>query len=365
MSFYKLAACFMLAGGIAAVTFAQVTPAAGYTPPDDTPKVSVGATIFGDYTYTDSPTSKDTDGNTIHPSSFNISRAYLNVIGNLNHMFAFRVTSDVSRETSTTPSLSGSQVLRLKYAYAQVNLDDWMTKGSWARAGVQQTPYTDYTEGIYRYRFQGTIFAERTTGLPSSDAGLSGHYNFAGNYGDIHAGFYNGEGYAKAETNNEKAFMVRGTFRPFPLGGALLNGLRLTAFVDEDHYVEGAKRQRTIGQVTYEHALFNAGLDVLRAKDQTSVTKTQVSAKGWSVWVTPKLGSTGWEALIRHDDYVPNDAVNSQKQKRDIDGIAYWVPKLAGKTAAILFDRDSLKKTGLTPAVPNATNYEIKMLINF
>lgn len=365
MSFHKLAACFMLAAGIAAVTFAQVTPAAGYTPPDDTPKVNVGATIFGDYTYTDSPTSKDTDGNTIHPSSFNISRAYLNVIGNLNHMFAFRVTTDVSRETSTTPSLSGSQIARLKYAYAQVNLDDWMPKGSWARFGVQQTPYTDYTEGIYRYRFQGTIFAERTTGLPSSDAGLSGHYNFAGNYGDIHAGFYNGEGYAKAETNNEKAFMIRGTVRPFPLGGALLNGLRLTAFVDEDHYVEGAKRQRTIGQVTYEHALFNAGLDVLRAKDQTSVTKAQVNAKGWSIWVTPKLGTTGWEALIRHDDYVPNDAVNSQKQKRDIDGIAYWVPKLAGKTAAILFDRDSLKKTGLTPAVPNATNYEIKMLINF
>ena len=32
---------------------AQVTPAAGYTPPDDTPKVNVGATIFGDYTYKD------------------------------------------------------------------------------------------------------------------------------------------------------------------------------------------------------------------------------------------------------------------------------------------------------------------------
>ncbi|HSY50746.1 MAG TPA: porin [Thermoanaerobaculia bacterium] len=365
MSFLKSAACFMAAAGIAAITFAQVTPAAGYTPPDDTPKVSVGATIFGDYTYTDSPTSKDTDGNTIHPSSFNISRAYLNVIGNLNHMFAFRVTSDVSRETSTTPSLSGSQVLRLKYAYAQVNLDDWMTKGSWARFGVQQTPYTDYTEGIYRYRFQGTVFAERTTGLPSSDAGLSGHYNFAGNYGDIHAGFYNGEGYAKAETNNEKAFMVRGTVRPFPLGGVLLNGLRLTAFVDEDHYVEGAKRERTIGQVTYEHPLINAGLDVLRAKDQTTVTKAQINAKGWSIWVTPKFGTTGWEALIRHDDYLPNDALNSQKQKRDIDGIAYWIPKLAGKTAAVLFDRDSLKKTGLTPVAPNATNYEVKMLINF
>ncbi len=26
---------------------------------------------------------------------------------------------------------------------------------------MQQTPFIDYTEGIYRYRFQGTTFAER------------------------------------------------------------------------------------------------------------------------------------------------------------------------------------------------------------
>jgi hypothetical protein len=348
-----------------AVAVAQVTPAAGYTPPDDTPKYNVGATIFGDYTYVDSPTSKDADGNLIHPSSFNISRAYINFTGNLNHIFAFRITPDVSRETNSTPSLSGSQLFRIKYAYLQVNLDDWATKGSWVRAGVTQTPYTDYTEGIYRYRFQGSIFAERTTGLVSSDAGISGHYNFNGNYGDVHAGFYNGEGYAKAETNNEKAFMVRGTVRPLPLGGPFLKGLRLTGFVDEDHYVQGAKRERTIGQVTYEHPLVNAGLDVLRAKDRTSATKSQVSAKGWSIWVTPKLGTSGWEALVRHDDYLPNDAIHSQKQKRDIDGIAYWVPNLGSKAVAVLVDRDSLKRSGLTPAAPNATNYEVKMLVSF
>ena len=71
-------------------------------------------------------------------------------------------------------------------------------------------------------------------------------------------------------------------------------------------------------------------------------------------------------ALIRHDDYLPNDAIHSQKQKRDIDGIAYWVPNLSGKSPRrILFDRDQLKRTGLTPAAPNTTNYEVKMLINF
>ena len=42
---------------------AQVTPAAGHTPPDDTPSIKVGATIYVDYTYTAAPKSTDAAGN--------------------------------------------------------------------------------------------------------------------------------------------------------------------------------------------------------------------------------------------------------------------------------------------------------------
>jgi hypothetical protein len=345
--------------------FAQVTPAAGYTPPDDTPKFSVGAVIYGDYTYADSPQTKDADGNAIHSSAFNLSRAYINLTGNLNHYLSFRITPDIARETNATPALSGSEIFRLKYAYAQIGLDDWMSKGSWVRFGTQQTPYIDYTEAIYRYRFQGTTFTDRLGLYPSSDFGVSGHYAFADNYGDIHAGLYNGEGYNKAETNNEKAFQVRATVRPFPLGGELLKGLRFTVFVDEDHYVESAKRQRTIGQITYEHPLVTVGLEDFGAKDRLSVTKAEVDSKGYSLWATPKFGKSGWELLLRHDEYTPVKSVSSQKQKRDIDGVAYWFPNTGSKSMAVLFDRDSLKKTGLTPAAANATNYELKMLVSF
>ena len=346
----------------AGAAFGQVTPAAGYTPPDDTPKFNIGATIFGDYTYQDSPKAQDADKNNINPSSFNISRAYINVTGNLNHYLAFRITPDIARETGSD-SLAGSQEFRLKYAYGQLNLDDWTTHGSWLRFGVQQTPFVDYTEGIYRYRFQGTIFSERLGLLTSSDAAFSAHYNLPDNYGDIHAGFYNGEGYSKAEANNEKAFQIRGTLRPLPLGG-IWKGLRLTGFLDEDHYVESAKRFRAIGQVTFEHPHLNFGAEVLQAKDQTSVTKAQVESNGWSMWATPRA-SNGWELLLRHDDYKPNKSVSSQKQKRDIFGVAYWLQGLTRVTSAVMLDYDSLKRTGLAPAVPKTTNYGIKMLINF
>src|SRR5437764_26785 len=357
----------LLAAALAATpAFAQVTPAAGMTPPDDTPKLNIGATIFADYTYQQSPETKDADGNTIHNSAFNVSRTYINLTGNLNHLLAFRLTPDIARETGSGSSLSGSLDFRVKYAFAQLNLDDWTTHGSWVRFGIHQTPFVDYTENIYRYRFQGPIFEDRVGLLSSSDAGLSGHWNFPGNYGDVQAGFYNGENYNHVETNNEKGFMIRSTFRPLPLGGPLFKGLRFTHFRVVDHYVQDAKRGRDIGQITYEHPWVNAGFDYLIAKDRTSVSKAEVKSKGWSAWATPKLGTTGWEALLRHDDFLPNHAVHSQKQKRDIEGIAYWLPNMAaGKAVALLLDRDSLKRTGVTPAVPNTTNYELKMLVNF
>src|SRR5260221_6519947 len=137
-------------------TFAQVTPASGYTPPDDTPAIKVGMTIFTDYTYTDEPTATDADGNVINPSAFNVSRAYINVTGSISHRVSFRITPDITRLTTTTKStlgtgesvsasnsLDGSLTYRLKAAFGQFHLDEASSKGTWAPLGEQQTPYGD------------------------------------------------------------------------------------------------------------------------------------------------------------------------------------------------------------------------------
>ena len=201
---------------------AQVTAAAGYVPPDDTPAIRVGATIFADYTVQANPKIKDADGNEVTSNAFNVTRTYINITGNISHNIAFRITPDITRETESATaatSLAGNYVFRLKYGFVQFNLDDWLNKGrtgSWVRLGVQQTPWVDYMEGIYRYRFQGTIFSEREGFLSSSDIGASFHYSFARNYGEVHTGFYNGETYTRPETNDQKGFMIRGTLRPLP-----------------------------------------------------------------------------------------------------------------------------------------------------
>src|SRR5258705_7500694 len=273
---------------------AQITPAAGYTPPDDTPSIRVGMTLYPTYTYQTEPKSTDADGNTVNRNSFDVARAYINITGQISHIVAFRLTPDITRTSGVVAGnsvTSDSLVYRIKYAYAQFNLDDWMTKGSWVRLGIQQTPWVDFEEGIYRYRFQGTVFAERIplpTTMTSADAGASFHYNLPSNYGDLHVGVYNGENYQRAETNNQKALEFRGTVRPFASSLPMLRGIRAHLVYYNDQYARDDERKRLMGNVTFEHKYVNAGFDYLSAKDETLATAADGSINGYSLWATPR-----------------------------------------------------------------------------
>ena len=337
--------------------FAQVTPAAGYTPPDDTPAIKVGATIFADYTVAQAPRVKDAAGNEVMLNQFQVGRSYISVTGNISHSIAFRITPDIVRETGVGSALNGSYTFRLKYAYAQWNLDDYMTRGSWARFGMQQTPWVDFMEGIYRYRFQGTIFEEREGFLSSSDVGASFHYSLKNNFGDLHSGFYNGENYNRPELNDQKGWMTRGTFRPFARSASLpLRGLRVTGFYDHDAYAKDAERRRAIVALTFEHQYLNASFDYLNASDRVAVpTAPKVEGRGWSAWVTPK-STIGWEGLLRYDSLKPN---------RTIAGIAYWFPHQGTVAAALLFDVDNTTFDNFTPARPTTRLIAVHALVNF
>jgi hypothetical protein len=345
---------------IVAAVMLIALPAAAQTvaPSPDAPSIKIGALLFADYTYTASlsPPAHDADGNEIHPNSFNVSRAYINVFGTLNRYLSFRVTPEVARETGSS-SLNGSQVFRLKFAYAQLNLDQWLTKGSWIRAGLNQTPWLEYEESIYRYRFEGTVFADREGFLTASDAGVSFHYNFARELGDLQMGVYNGEGSAHSDPNGEKALQIRAAIRPVP-GNTALNGLRVAGFYDADHYAAGLPRKRTIAQVTYEHPRVTAGIDILGATDRPTRAAPETRAHGSSIWITPKFGG-GWEALLRHDA-LHTEGVG--RKSRDIEGIAYWVPVQAGLSSAVMLDRDATRGPA---AGTHATAYGIKLMISY
>ncbi len=348
---------------------AQVTAAAGYTPPDDTQAVKVGAVIFYDYTFTKTPKSTDAANNSFSPSAFNVPRTYINITGNISHRVGFRITPDVSRETGTGSSLAGSYTFRMKYGYAQFNFDEWTGnwKQTYVRAGIQQTPFIDAQEGVYRYRFQGTVFVERDGGLSSADAGVTFHTALPNNYGDIHVGYYNGEGYSRAETNDQKAMVARLTLRPFPGGSFLVKGLRLTGYYHNDHVVKDADRTRAIASVFYEHSRLNAGFDYIRRTDQALPTSTATLSDGWSVFVTPffKAKGDGVEALIRYDSFRANRLI-SARQNRTIAGLAYWFPHPGGaSTAAILLDFEQVAFANFTTPQVKQQRITLHGLINF
>jgi phosphate-selective porin O/P len=358
---------FLIAGmlALARPCAAQITPAAGYTPPDDTPTVRVGATIFADYTYQSKPRITDVDGNDVSLNQFNVQRAYINVTGQISHLIAFRVTPDIARELNAASALNGSYVYRLKYAYAQFNLDDWMARGSWVRFGVQQTPWVDFMETVYRYRFQGTIFEDREGFLSSSDFGASFRYNFSGNYGDIHTGFYNGDNYNRAEPNDQKAWMTRATLRPLP-AHALLRGLRVTGFYDYDHFVKDADRKRAIAAVTFEHPHINASFDYLWATDQPRASAPEADIRGWSFWVTPRQrgDNVGFEGLLRYDRLEPNTSTDAVRG-RFIGGVAYWFPHQGTVTTVLLLNMEQVNNDDFVPGRPDERRYSLHMLVNF
>ena len=361
----------------ARVASAQITPAAGYTPPDDTPSIRVGMTLFPTFTVQTNPNVTDADGNSVDRSAFDVQRAYINITGNISHLIAFRITPDITRQAGLLTLGPGnsvpndSLVFRIKYAYAQFNLDDWMARGSWIRLGIQQTPWVDFEEGIYRYRFQGTVFAERIplpTVMTSADAGASFHYNLPSNYGDIHVGVYNGENYQRVDVNNQKALELRGTLRPFARSLPVLRGLRGHFVYYNDHYAGSDERKRLMGNVTFEHTYVNAGFDYLDAKDQTLATVLDVSSRGYSIWATPRIPlarGASWEVLARYDHWTPNRSgaiapasatgrpgvpFSDQQQKRAIVGVSYWFPHEGNVSTAILVDYDGQRFDNITTA---------------
>jgi hypothetical protein len=331
---------------------------------DDAATIKVGVTIFTDYTVTDRPKGTDAEGNAITPNAFNVGRSYIDITGTITRLIAFRVTPDIARETGSGTSLNGSYVFRLKYAFAQINLDDWMPRGSWLRFGQQQTPWVDYEETTYRYRFQGTVFSEREGYLSSADVGASFRYSLPRSYGDVHAGVYNGDTYAKAEANDQKGLMVRASFRPMP-ASPILGGLRLNGFFDADSYVKNGERRRGLVSVSLEHPNVNAGFQYLATADRILAAAPSVKGRGWSAFATPKSAdNVGLEGLFRFDHMKPDtDAPGTRN--RTIVGVSYWFPHQGGVAAALLFDVEDVDNQDFAPARPDERRYAVHALVNF
>jgi hypothetical protein len=252
-------------------------------------------------------------------NAFDVTRAYLNVNGQLSKNVRFRFTPDIRRATDS--SLGGTLVLRVKYAF--VELDNLKTARSWVRFGAHQTPWLDFEEGIDRYRVQGTMFAEREGLIPgSSDFGV-GYFTPIGKYLDVQTGIYNGEGYAQTDLNKYKSLQGRVTVRPFA-GNGIPNGFRLSGFYNAGWYAADRPRRLGIVMGSFEHTHLVATLQYLAATENPNGAR-DIDRQGSSGFVEIRQGPSGWAALGRVDQLDPDRLISGNSQQRVIAGAAYWV----------------------------------------
>ena len=252
---------------------------------------------------------------------FDLTRGYININGQLAQNVRFRITPDVRRATSDT-TLSGSLILRIKYAF--VELDNLKAERSWVRFGAHQTPWLDFEESINRYRVQGTMFSERENLIPgSSDFGV-GYFTPIGKYIDIQTGVYNGEGYAQTDVNKFKSAQGRLTLRPLA-GRGIANGFRLSGFYSAGWYAADRPRRLGIVMGSFEQTHLVTTLQYVKALDNPSaIMPRDIWRSGPSGFIEVRQGLQGWAALARVDHFDPDRSVADNSQQRIIAGGAYW-----------------------------------------
>ena len=157
----------------------------------------------------------------------------------------------------------------------------------------------------------------------SADLGVSYFTPLPKGFGEIHGGIYNGEGYTQPEANKYKSVQGRLTVRPFPNRG-LANNFRVSGFYSAGWYAAGRPRRLGIAMASYEHRRLVATIERMSATDEPLTAVREFDRSGWSAFVEPRQGPTGFAGIARFDAYDPDNATAANSLRRTIVGGAYW-----------------------------------------
>lgn len=298
---------FLITAGLCA---ALAAPAVAQTP---APQLSVNGVVYAQYGYQ----LKDTAN---HANAFDVTRAYVNVMGKFSGGISTRVTADIAH----TPA--GSQTYRLKYAFAA-----WNPEGSALtyKMGLFTTPWIDWEEALWDYRMQGPTILDRAGYLVSSNFGIGADGNINKEQVDFQVGAFDNGSYSWGLGDQRKVVAGRVSVRAMDTDDpSRVGGLRITAYGQAGKPVGGGTQSRFVGMVSYKSkTLTLAGLAAL-TNDSTAPGSTAV-IKGQLIGAYGVYHFTGSPvALIARLDYIkPNkDAPSTTPgftDTRIIGGVSY------------------------------------------
>jgi len=288
-----------------------------------TPTITVGGVGYTQYLY---QFHKDSVTNS-HLNSFDVTRAYINVVGKFPAGVGVRITPDIYRNTT-----DGSLSFRLKYAYAT-----WTPENSplTLKMGAIHTPWLDWEEALWDYRMQGTMALERFRGpsgsgyLSSSDLGAGVDGKFKLDLVNFQVGVYDGETYNKPEGDEHKDLEGRLSVRVLESDDhSRVGGLRITGYGAVGKPTGGGKRNRYIGMLSYRSKLLTLAGQYGRVEDSlpgtTGTTKT-VKGNIFSAYGVLNVPNTKVGIIGRVDVQKPDVDIGNNRQTRFIAGMSYQI----------------------------------------
>jgi hypothetical protein len=271
--------------------------------------VKVGGLGYVQYRYQLSDTAAN-------ENAFSVTRAYINIVGNLGGGLVTRITPDLF----TDPN--GSIPLRIKYAYAAY------TPGSSPltfKMGVIHTPWLDWTQKVWDFRMQGTMVLERGGYLTSADLGFGIDGTWGSELVNMQVGAYNGEGYKGGLGDGGKDLMGRVSVRLLSTDvGNATGGLRLSAYGQYGRPTGGGTRNRLTGMLSYKAERFTLAVEGSLTSDSATTSSTSMFSgrllSGFGVYNIP---NTKAGVVARVDFTDPDKDTVDDRQTRFIGGVSY------------------------------------------
>lgn len=301
-----------------------------------------------------------TAGDGVERSKFAIKRGYFRFTKELMPWFDAHITFDTTQASIKDSTLSESVQVRIKYAYGKFKLPEFafFTK-PFIEFGVVHMPWLDYEEHVNWYRCQDTMFIERNGTFNSADFGLtfvslfggemSDEYQknvnnyYAGRYGSMSLGLYNGGGYHASEKNENKVLEGRLTVRPLP---DIIPGLQLSYFG-----ITGKGNKDTepdwnvnLGFASFEHQYvvltgqYYWGKGNQKGDDEND-------KDGYSVFAEVKPNKK-FSIIGRYDRFDPNTDVSDDENSRYIIGAAYHLDKPHKNMIVLDYDHVNYEASG-------------------
>ncbi|MDQ6975330.1 MAG: hypothetical protein Q9M22_02060 [Mariprofundaceae bacterium] len=258
-----------------------------------------------------------------------VDRAYLEARYYFDSNWMMRFTSDVNSETKRTAGVlskknKGSNVF-LKYAYVEGKLAG---KAAVLRLGLSHTPWIDYEQGLWKYRYVSKVAIDQYKYDASSDLGIG----LKGKLADGLFGYWvtatNGEGYG-TQTNNKTA----GTGTDYNLRFGIYPVKGLTIDLQYRHGFMGTKTSTSAGtlktlnqlMVTYGTGHdYRVGANYILNTQKSNITQITTKKEDVTVlWGWANFGG-GFGAFGRIESQKDKvNTVNPFKGTRYVAGVQY------------------------------------------